>query len=599
LNICQTGWDAALIPQVQREGVLFSGHYQIAEAVDLFSEILTSHEQMQSQYGPFINATGATLSATNPYNPFGTPVGVSFAYSGPQSSFDASGSLIRPLLGIRGSLPSDWHYEVTTYFSRDRYQAALPLTNTAAIQGALSSSDPATAVNPFSSTTPGPTQLLQSIVNASTVLQSDYDDHIIDAQGILRGPLFHAPAGPLETVLGIEFLRENQQSEVLLGGANGATPLNLSRDSYATFGEGRVPLVARPGHPEGAEWLTLTVAGRYDHSNDFGGKATWQGGLIWRPTETISVNGSYGISYKAPTLSEIGGGVSFTYPCTNCLTDPFRGGEPVNANIIFGSNPNLKPETGNTRTLGVVYSSALGNGLRASLTYFDINISNYIAQPDFSTIVDNPNFYPGAVLRGPTTPQDQQLGFLGPITQVNDLYYNFGDLKVAGLDADVRYAMDSRWGQFAPSVAISNIYRWQSALVPGAPFMNGVSQAIGFSGVGFAPRWKATAVLGWKQGPLSASLTGRYTSEYKDYQDFVPNSNELGNFWIFDLNARYDAGKALASNGTWLVGTYLSVGAINLLDKTPPYSYFVGAPYDPTQYDIRGRIIYVQLGDRW
>jgi len=305
------------------------------------------------------------------------------------------------------------------------------------------------------------------------------------------------------------------------------------------------------------------------------------------------------VSYKAPQLKEITGGALRSIPLVYLgLKDPFRGGEPVSSGtfLVAEPNPNLKPETGDSHTLGIAYSSQALRGFEASLTYFDINISNYIAIPNYVTEVNNPDLYPGGVIRAPATPQDQQQGFLGRITQLHDRYFNFGDLHVAGIDADLSYSIETSIGQFTPALAIANIYKWRSALVPGSPLISYVSQAT--LTPGFAPRWKGTSTLGWKLGSLSASVAGRYLGRYKDYQVAVPNSNELGNSWIFDLNVRYEMGRSLASGNRWLTGAYAALGAVNLFDKPPPFSYYY-APYDPTEYDIRGRSVYAQLGVKW
>jgi iron complex outermembrane receptor protein len=594
LNHCNYLATTDLIPEVQREGILLTAHYRVSDAADFFTETLLSHEQIRSQEGTFINASMATLGAQNPYNPFGQPVLVSFDDPQPSASFDSSAYLIRPLMGIRGALASDWHYEATAYFSKDRYVADNPLSNTTTIQSALNSSSVATALNPFSTVDPGAASVIQSLIASAPVIHTEFQDELVDGQVVLHGPLLHLPGGPMEVAVGSEFYREEEESESLLGGVDLSNPYDLHRDAYALFSEARVPLVADHTHPQTGDRLALTLAGRFDHSNDFGGKTTWQSGLVWKATETISFNASYGLSYKAPQLQELGGGLEFT---TNFVSypDPFRGGQSVTPLVVYASNPNLKPETGDSRTLAFVYS---GEGLKASITYFDIDIHDYIGQPAPITIIDNPELYAGGVIRAPPTPQDQQLGYLGQITQVNTLYYNYGDVRIAGFDADIRYLIDARLGQFTPSLAVSNIYRWESALLPGAPFVDGVSQAISYTGIGWAPRWKGTATLGWKEGPLSANLAGRYVSKYRDYQDFVTNTNELGNFWTYDLNVRYEVGHALAARNTWFAGTYVSLGSINILNKLPPFAHNA-AEFDYTQYDIRGRIVYAQCGLKW
>jgi iron complex outermembrane receptor protein len=601
LNLCNSNRNTALIPSAQREGALLSGHYKIGESMDIFAEVLFSHEQVHAPQDLMINASGGSfggtiLGANNPYNPFGEAVGVSFVYPGIKTGYGDSGTMIQPLIGVQGSVFSDWHYEATAYLSHDRFQADYPLGNGAAVQAALNSSNPATALNPFTMDAPGTPQLLQSLVASATPLSSVYVNHVVDGQAMLRGPLFNLPAGPLEAAFGSEFSGEQQERNQALGGAPLGAPLDLRRHTYAAFAEARLPLLADKPHSQLGDRLALTLGGRYDHTDDFGGKATWQGGVLWRPTDTLSLSGSYGVSYEAPQLQQTSGGVGFTY--TQTVADPLRGGESVTPTVISGSNPNLKPETGDSRTLGIVYSSQALHGLEAKLTYFDINISNYIGQPDPLTIINNPSLYPGGVVRAPATPQDQQQGFPGRITQINQLFFNFGDVHVTGFDADVRYAIDTSVGQFTPSLAVANIYKWQTALKPTSPLIGYVNQATSFSGIGFALRWKGTAALAWKQGPLSANLAGRYVNRYKDYQENGPNSNELGNSWIFDLNVRYEVGKAWAGSRRWIGGAYVSLGALNLFDRVPPFSYY-NYGYDPAEYDISGRFVYTQLGMRW
>jgi outer membrane receptor protein involved in Fe transport len=408
------------------------------------------------------------------------------------------------------------------------------------------------------------------------------------------------PAGALQTVIGGEYSQEMQYGSVT--GTFGTPPLRLHRNTYAAFSEARIPFLARREGSQVSERLALTLAGRYDHSNDYGGKATWQSGLLWRATETLSLRGGYGQSYQAPHLNEISG------PQTTIVQplfepDPFRGNQLVLYPVtqVFGPNFNLKPETGDSFTLGLEYSSQALPGLHTSLTWYDLKISNYISGELDSTLLAYPNLFPGAVIRAPPTPQDLQLGYLGVITQINNTFYNYGDLRVAGFDADIGYAIDTRVGQFTPSVAVANIYKWQTALLPGTPLMDALGMATTSAyggGVGWAVRWKGTAALAWKLGPLSMNIDGRYIGPYLDYQLFVPNTNEIGNSWVCDFNARYEVGQAHASTNPWLAHAYIALGAVNLFNRTPPFSY-TPFSYDIQAYDIRGRFLHLDMGVRF
>jgi iron complex outermembrane receptor protein len=603
LNLCNAGHYTTWIPSSDRAGLLLTGHFQATDAVDLFTEVLFSHNDGQYSFAPLITASsanGITLGANNPYNPFGEAVGVSFAYSGLPNIENTSGEFIRPLIGIRGSIFSDWHYEATAFLSRDHWYYNAPGgygPDANALQAALESPDRASALNPFSTSAPGSPQLLQSIAAATLAHDAVYDhfySQTAEGQAVLRGPLLNLPAGPVVAAIGSEYQVAEQRFDAFGPGAasvGGVQSQDFQRHTYAFFLETRVPLLANHNRQAATDVLVLTAGGRYDHTNDFGGKATWQSGLLWQPTQAILVRGGYGISYQAPTPQEIGGPLAPEYGSVG--TDPFRGGAPVVSTIVYGSNPNLRPQTGDSRSLGIEYASQGLPGFQTSLTYFAIKISHFIGQPNPQTIIDNPSLYPGGVTRAPPTPQDVQEGFLGQIIRVNDLYYNFGDLQVAGFDTDLRYAIDTHLGRLTPSIAIANIDKWTSALVPGAPTLSYVSQA--GTNPSWAPRWKGTAALGWQEGRLSATFSGRYVGPYKDYQ-FTPNTNELGNFWNFDFNTRYEFGNGLIGKSPD-AGAYVSIGAINLFNKLPPFSY--GYLFDSTQYDIRGRIIYAHIGLKW
>jgi iron complex outermembrane receptor protein len=599
LNLCNNQLNAVQIPPTNREGALVSAHYQFSDSFDVFSEILYSHESQTFASGNlislFLGSTGyTTLPANNPYNPFGEAVGVSYSYPGIKNFNENTQSFVRPLIGARGVLLGKWKYEVTGFLSRDRFQVYSPgFASKSAIQTALNSSDPATALNPFAAGAPGSPEVLQSLVSSSTPRRhNSYDNRLLAGQGLLRGPLLDLPSGPVEAVFGAEYGQEKQYTLLPFG----APAVNPKRNSYAFFTEERVPLLANHENPQTGDKLVLTMAARFDDSDDFGSKTTGQGGVAWRPTEAFLIRGGYAMSYRAPQLQQVSG-VSVSFDLSG-LIDPFRG----NASIpplptTSGPNPNLKPETGTSRTLGIVYSSTAIRGLEMALTYFGIGISNFIGSPGTQTILKNPNLYPGAVTRAPASPQDVQQGFLGPITLLRLSYYNFGDLDVSGVDFDLRYKAETDFGEFTPSVAVTDTVRWQSALSPNVPPVSYLSQAT-LVGPGFAPRWKGTLALGWKGGPFSASVGARYTGRYKDYQDYVPNSNELGNFWLIDANFRWAIGNHLLKDNGWLKGSYLSIGAVNLLNKSPQYS-FTTLNYDPAEADIRGRFLYAQLGGKW
>jgi len=473
--------------------------------------------------------------------------------------------------------------------SRDHNAAQGTFQDFNALNAALTSSDPATALNPFNSTAPGSPQLLESL---NSFDRTAFADQLLGGQGLLRGTLVRLPAGPLQAVFGAEYNNEKQFTATPYG-----APLDLQRKYYSFFTEERIPLLAAGAPGRSGDRLALTFAGRYDHSSDFGGKATYQGALEWRPTESLLFRGDYATSYKAPDLLAISGGLFASF-LEGGLYDPFRGNSSVPlVPVTLGSNPNLQPETGHSKTLGVVYSSRKWTGLELSLTYFGADITNYITSPDTQTVINNPDIFQGAVVRDPPSPQDVQLGYLGPITKITDTYFNFGFIQIAGVDLDLSYKLTTPIGELVPSLAVTNTFRWDAALTPNTPAVSYVSQA-NLIGPGFSPRWKGTLALAWKRGPYAANLGARYIGRYKDYQDLMPNSNQLGNFFFYDVNLHYEVGPHPSPRLSWLAGSNVTVGALNLFDRLPEFSYS-GNAFDSNESDIVGRFLYASIGVKW
>ncbi len=593
VNTCNFYLDTALIPQTRREGALISAHYAFNENADVFAEVLVSNEFQRNLVGDAVTLQGGssaetTIGAGNPYNPFGEDVGVSYAYRGLLSSYDNWQTFFRPLIGVRGSLSHGWDYEITGVFSQDHAHDASSYTDQTSLQSALNATDPEFAFNPFASGAPGSPQLLRSLLD--TVADS-FRNQLISTQAVLRGTLLTLPAGPLKAVFGAQF---DHEREITTFSENqpDASSIDLSRNTYAIFTEERLPLIANAVHPAAGETVALSLAGRYDHSNDFGGKATGQAGLEWRPRDSLLFRAAYATSYKAPQLTQIVGGI--TSPYSEEIVDTLRAGQSYTTTIQPGANPGLKPETGRSQVYGMVYDSAALQGFKISMNYFSIQIGNYIAQLDPQVLIQNPGLFPRAIDRAAPTAADTAQGFPGVITQIQDLYYNYGDIRASGVDFDVNYRLTTDIGVFTPSIAVTDMVRYRSSLTPASPSVSYLSQATLY-GPGFAPRWKGTVSANLESGPLSTNVTGRYVGKYTDYQDYVANSNELGNTWYCDVNLHYDVGKALGITDRWYSKGYAELGAVNLFDKLPKFSDN-GYGYDYAESDIRGRFVYLQFG---
>ncbi len=591
LNACSPLAYFDILPATRRFGTLASANYSLTPAVELFSEILYSKvRQLGSYFPPYLfgqpGYQSFTVSASNPYNPFGVNVGISNLLTNLPSDQPLDTVFVRSLLGANGKFLKSWKWELAAWDSEDRSTHRFPDINNSLMQNALNSTDPATALNPFVDGPLGSTALLQPLFVDH--LQR-FRGQVSAVNGFVRGPVFELPSGPVELAFGGEYDRgklffDQYNNDPNLYKENKG---DFYRNSRAVFSEARIPLLANRTDPSAGDRLALSLAARYDNYSDFGHKTTPQLGAEWRPTSELLLRSTYGQAFKAPDLLYLHN-PQFRSP--TLVIDPLNNNQQETVTRIFGGNPDLQPETGQSRTFGLVYASQSVRGLQLSVTHWSIDDNNNIQFIDPQVFVDNPDLFPGRVVRAPG-----QNGQPGVITSVDARYVNFGRIKVTGFDYGINYKIDTGFGQWLPSLAVAQTDHYTAALTPRAPPTDRLSKA-NIDG-NFAPRWKGTAALGWKLGPFAANFDGRYLGRYLDYQD-LPNNNHLGNYWLYDFSFRYSLGQALKSENRWLKDAYVGLGGTNISNRLPQYSNYVYGyyGYDQNEADIVGRTLYIDFG---
>lgn len=126
--------------------------------------------------------------------------------------------------------------------------------------------------------------------------------------GIATGALAQLPAGAVQAVAGFEFRNDKIKSspdDIALGGvfvnffADPGT--NASKDIKEYFGELVIPIAAnQPFFRE----MNLELAGRITDDELYGTNDTYNAKFGWRPYDSLLIRGTYGTSYRAPSLAE-------------------------------------------------------------------------------------------------------------------------------------------------------------------------------------------------------------------------------------------------------------------------------------------------------
>jgi len=586
LNECSLNAGHAILPSTKRATSLVNGHLEIAPTVTLFAQLIyTNLRQVAGQgYETLLGLTEFQLfdiGAQNPFNPFGEGVGIAESLRDVPVVDNIETNFFRPLVGMKGTIARRWQWEVSAWQSADWTDNVVQnqFSDDAAIQNALNSSSSSTAINPFASGSLGSQAVLESLFSNENEESMGRDR---SAEAWIRGPLMRLPGGEAMLVLGGDYVRStihfNTSGGIGVYSSENAVSTYHRRYS-AVFGEARIPLIAgrTAASPPIAE---LTMSGRRDDYNDFGGDTTEQVGLMVRPVGGLLLRGTYGTAFAAPILQLLDSPQTNN---NNVITDPLTG-QTVIATVLGGGNPGLHPMTGRSHTIGVVYSD-LSQGLLLSATQWNV-VENEVTQAvGPQTIVDYASSFPGRVIRNAA----------GQIVEVIDTEVNFGAIDVRGVDWELSYSHGIGKARASIDARASDTYHYGQALVPGAPPIESVSSAE--DNGNWAPRWKGTVGVAWTEGPISAYLDERYIGSYLDYD----STTTIGNLWITDMNVRWSVGKPPRGIGSADDGAYVELGATNLFNRAAQFSNygfdFYG--FDAAQQSIVGRMLYAHVGITW
>ncbi len=561
-----------------------TGSFDFTPDWSLFTELgYNNAEQRAEEEGVSILDT---VPATNAFNPFGEDVDVRTVFA-PENGITGLGvdtEAVRALLGVRGAIGTDWDLEVAASTSRDESRNASYNGNIdfVALADALAAADPALALNPFAI---GPAA-------SDAVLRSIWTDLVFDREGrkdvvtgFIRGQLLHLPAGTVEVVVGAEWAKDYWASILVPGEAL----IDVDRESQSAFAEARVPLLEAPGGNSGdRDFVSLSLAGRYDAYSDFGSASTYQAGLEVRPVSGLLLRGALVTSFKPPSLVQMNPS-GFEFPLEFFgLTDPLRGDEPITSGTLRGGpNPFISAEEGEATSFGLVWAPRSLPGARFEVTRWNTDIADQITFPNTQFVLLNEAFLPGFVTREPPTD-----GTPGRIIEVLSSYVNLGEVKLSGVDVDATYALSRAWGQWSFGAGASHTDEYSLRVSP----LTSAENRLGvFNQLAWAPEWKGRASVGLAIGAWNLSLSARYLGSYSDGGS---PAREAGDNWIHDAAATLDLGNLVRRIGIDTQRSALSISVVNIGDEQPEFIN-VQPFFDGTQTDWRGRYVTLRVSSSW
>lgn len=408
----------------------------------------------------------------------------------------------------------------------------------------------------------------------------------------IEGPLFALPGGEVRLAAGGGFRKNEFSQRNHLTSVTGVEGGEGSRFAYAEL---NLPIVGSDSGFRGFHRLELNLAARSEDYDSFGGVTTPKLGLIYSPSDDVTLKGSWGKSFKAPTLFQ-------RYMANSVqLDDPsYYGGVgyPASATVIAlaGGDRNLGPERAETWSTSLAFHPKEIPGLQAEVTWFDIDYTDRVVEPiaNFGRALGNP-MYDEFISYNPSIEELERALASGrfynwtgspydPNSVVAILYARYANVarqKIKGLDVSTSYRFELGPGQLTLRGTGSWLDSSQQAS-KSSPWHD-------ISGSLFNPA-KVNGRFGavWVQGGLTASVFGNYIGGVTNKPVQGP-VEKTSSFVTMDATLRYDFDDA-----TRWSGTSVAFNAQNFLNRAPPYYAPTGhanPPYDSTNYSSIGRFL--------
>jgi iron complex outermembrane recepter protein len=593
LNTCDPRGPVDLVPQNRTHSAFVSARQELSSAVTLWADVLYSDRKDIVQ-AALPGQTFVLITAANPF--FRAPPGTGsvFGYFDFRPDrlvgadhFDQTFRVRagNATAGVDIQLPADFKASIYGSFNWSRNDTLQPGINTTALTAAAAGTTPATALDPFG------TRTNPAVVAAILDNPTDFTNRQRLKIGAVKvdGPLAELPGGQIKIALGAEYRRETYMQRGQSGGVG--FPEDLERDVQSVYGELFVPLFGDGNAAPMARSLALSLSGRYDHYSDFGSTSNPKIGLTWEPVEGVNLRGSYGRSFRAPGLRDLGSTVGSYYAAAALVDafgarDPSRGAAQVNTILLFGGNQALTPETARTWSLGADLRPKFTPNLSASVTFYDIKYDNVIGTPSgLGTLLFSDPTFSALVLRNPTATQVSAaiadtvpfyytFSAVPPIGNILDLRQgNFGVRKTSGIDFDVQYQQQTGFGTIFGGVAGNYILSYRNQLSPTSLESDSLEAGI--------PRATFRTTLGVTSGPLTfVNFVNHRTGLTASYATPTGSSlYEAKGYTTIDLRL-----SARLPDLAFAKGTELGLQINDLFDATPPFfpgTDGIGGAYNP------------------
>jgi iron complex outermembrane recepter protein len=612
---CDFAQDVALFPAAKAHNVFGSFFQQLDDNLRFDVKFYYASRQIDGNNGLLGNGqlgtgaeTAVTLQPSNiNYRPF--PVGdvnfglaqtVRFSLANVAGARSATQETnldtwnITPQLTY--NLGGDWQVRALFNYGRGTVDFRNAQINSPRGAGPLASLAASGVLNPYNVTA----------ANAAAITAYDIgiaNNEFSNFRAIVDGPLFDLPAGTVRVAFGAEYMNDSFKRQTTNANTYALLPpVGYKQTVESLFGEVQVPLL---GGTDGGMSLDLSASGRYDKYNDVGDTFNPKFGLTFKPFDMLTLRGSWGKSFNAPTgADQIGVVASAAGPVPAAFLQfppatpgvcgvtgfPSCSATGVAGVFLSGTTPGLTPQTAKNWSVGFDFEPV--DAIKLSGSYYEIDLKGTIGRPVTGAILTD--FYQGypdlwifqptgqqvAAVLATLPPTGVGVGLLNPTATTQALVNlgtptpvqvlldtrvtNLGSTKIKGVDFSAGFNFETGFGGIDGRVAGNYRLSQKTQSRPGlAAFDN-----LAFD----TPEYLISSVLGTTIGNFRAQATWNHTPGYKRSANPAGQSN-ISSFNIVNLYFKYDVGgEGVAKDLS------LSLAASNVFDEDPPVFLDAGQP---------------------
>jgi outer membrane receptor protein involved in Fe transport len=562
----------------------------------------------------FLSNVGATAAPFNPFNPFGTSpvligpggpttlplffIGRSVGQGAPAKSTHDSDTW-RIHARFDGDWGNDGTWQLSFTHAENKFSLGVAdvLTDrfTLALNGLGGSAcNPATGVpglggcqfwNPFGTaltagagaTVPGPFGGTVPVANDPNLVAwftglvtQDYDSSLTVAEGIMTNSIDGILPNPITFALGFQFrtadysLNYDSQSNAdnflfTLGGPDFAT----QQDVFAVFGELNVPLHER---------IDLQLALRYEkYDNGVGDTLDPKVGVYIQASNSVSLRGSFGTSFRAPTGFQLFGSQTSVQQLIDTL--PGQPTTPQFFAVRATGGGALVPEEATNWNLGFTFEP--NDRFSFDFDYWSFDFENIIVQESAQAILN----------ANPLDPRIIRSSLTGGVVRINTSFVNASSMKTSGIDISTSYrAPLKNLGELIFGFDATHIAKYQ-IVDPFAGVVNGAGSR-NFNNFGTStPTWRFVGSTQWRYRSHEAFVFVRFINSYTDDQNNLP----IGSHTTVDLQYNFTFGDPDDDKAF-----RFSLGVINLFNNFPP-TVLTNQGFDTKVHDPRGRMVYGRI----